>query len=53
LILDPKGPIKGKKKILRGGGYDSLYGQSGVRYKEPPNHRSGNLGFRVALKQVD
>ena len=53
LKLDPKGPIKGKERILRGGAYDSLYGQSGVRLKEPPNHRSGNLGFRVALKQVD
>jgi sulfatase modifying factor 1 len=53
LILDPKGPIKGKKRILRGGGYDSLYGQSGIRLTQTPNHRSGNLGFRVALKQVD
>ena len=50
-ILDPKGPVKGKRRICRGGGY--LHGGNYLRFAHRndnlPSDRRPYLGFRLAL----
>jgi formylglycine-generating enzyme required for sulfatase activity len=47
--IDPKGPPGGSRRIVRGGSYDngpdlcSPFARNGF----PPDHRGGNLGFRL------
>jgi formylglycine-generating enzyme required for sulfatase activity len=49
--LDPKGPDKGNKKVLRGGSCteDDVICRNVYRSKLAPNVRKWNVGFRLAL----
>ena len=48
--VDPKGPVSGKARVVRGGSYrDNAKGtRSAFRTKDRPMARGFNLGFRVA-----
>jgi formylglycine-generating enzyme required for sulfatase activity len=55
-VIDPPGPSNGSSRVLRGGSWDnnghtSL--RSAHRGTSNPSYRRNNIGFRVALKQVD
>jgi sulfatase modifying factor 1 len=55
LVIDPLGPSNGQNRVSRGGSWNHagpVLG-SGIRTIRNPNNRSGVLGFRVALKQLD
>jgi formylglycine-generating enzyme required for sulfatase activity len=49
-VLDPKGPAKGEKRVLRGGAYNFLArdARSAVRFSSDPYNRVSVIGFRVA-----
>lgn len=49
--VDPTGPEKGDFKSLRGGSWHSTPGRCRIafRHKDPPEHRHGYLGLRIAL----
>lgn len=48
---DNSGPLKGEKRILRGGCYKCPppYCRSANRYSAPPDRRGSNFGFRIVL----
>ncbi len=48
--LDPKGPVTGSSRVLRGGSYvnGAASARSGARCSAPPSSKSGATGFRVA-----
>jgi formylglycine-generating enzyme required for sulfatase activity len=50
LVVDPKGPDKGEKRVIRGGSWKLLYGgvRSATRLGSTPSHYSAAMGFRVA-----
>jgi formylglycine-generating enzyme required for sulfatase activity len=49
--LNPKGPEKGDKKVLRGGSYsdDDVICRNAYRSRSVPTARKWNIGFRLAL----
>jgi formylglycine-generating enzyme required for sulfatase activity len=49
--IDPKGPQKGEKRVLRGGSYmdDNISCRSVFRSMVKPNLRQWNYGFRLAM----
>lgn len=51
VIDDPRGPLDGAERVVRGGAYDSLeeHCRPAWRGHEPPEVRSASIGFRVAL----
>lgn len=51
VIDDPRGPLDGGEKVVRGGAYDSLeeHCRPAWRGHEVPELRSPSIGFRVAL----
>jgi formylglycine-generating enzyme required for sulfatase activity len=52
---DPTGPTEGRKRVLRGGGYnDGTWGcRSAVRDGSEPGKRHSNVGFRVVLRHLN
>jgi formylglycine-generating enzyme required for sulfatase activity len=51
--IDPKGPATGKMRVVRGGGWNASYGswvRPTFRYRDTPDKRSYNIGFRCAAK---
>ncbi len=50
-ILDPPGAIQGSSRVSRGGGWRNSAGNCRSAYRDwhSPDHRSSDLGFRVAL----
>jgi formylglycine-generating enzyme required for sulfatase activity len=54
-VIDPLGPSNGSRRVLRGGSwnYASIALRSVSRSGNVPSNRRGDIGFRVALKQVD
>jgi formylglycine-generating enzyme required for sulfatase activity len=52
---DPPGPSRGSDRVSRGGGWSdaALDCRSAFRYGHQPDHRGGNLGFRVARVSVE
>lgn len=49
---NPPGPVRGRTRVARGGGWDSninLYARTGYRYNLPANTKSASLGFRCAM----
>ncbi len=53
LVKDPKGPLEGKYRVLRGGSWYSDGGRvrSALRLRYGPDYRNGNYGFRLARGQ--
>jgi formylglycine-generating enzyme required for sulfatase activity/tetratricopeptide (TPR) repeat protein len=53
-VTDPSGPRSGVARVRRGGGWDypAAYCRSAYRDRNVPAYRSGNLGFRLALRPV-
>ncbi|MCL2590255.1 MAG: formylglycine-generating enzyme family protein [Betaproteobacteria bacterium] len=51
VISDPKGPVEGTGRVLRGGswGNDLRYLRSALRNAYAPDYRSANVGFRLAI----
>jgi len=51
-VVDPKGPNKGEKRVLRGGswgGFGARYARSAYRGRRNPDYRGiSSIGFRVA-----
>ena len=48
-VVDPKGPIDGKYRVIRGGSYDSSTGETRLAFR--PNYndsKSYTVGFRLA-----
>ncbi len=50
-VVDPTGPAEGEFKSLRGGSWHSTPSRCRIafRHKDPPDHRHGYLGVRIAL----
>ena len=48
---DSKGPKTGRKRVLRGGAYDSHLFELSTSYRDwsPPNHRHPTFGFRCVI----
>ena len=48
---NPKGPVTGSTRVIRGGSWNnySQIARVSYRYGWDPNYRSNNLGFRLAL----
>ncbi|OAI38828.1 hypothetical protein AYO40_06325 [Planctomycetaceae bacterium SCGC AG-212-D15] len=50
-VVNPEGPHEGKYRVLRGGSFfnqaKSL--RSASRFRQVPEHRGGNVGFRVVM----
>jgi len=44
-----RGPDEGKERVLRGGSFEKGIGLSFRRWKEPPNAKLPDVGFRVAI----
>ena len=53
--MDPAGPEFASRRVARGGSYKSHFSPywSIIRYGFVPNYREYNLGFRLALTQVN
>ena len=49
-VIDPKGPAKGKYRVLRGGSFFSAASdvRSSARFYNSPTSRDGSFGFRMA-----
>ena len=49
-VTDPKGPLSGRGRVLRGGGWDynAGYCRSAGRYWDIPGYRDNFIGFRFA-----
>jgi len=47
--LDPTGPVRGKKRVLRGGSFGSklMETRPAIRESNPPDMRCDDVGFRV------
>ena len=54
-VIDPLGPSNGSRRVLRGGSwnYAGIALRSVSRSGNVPSNRRGDIGFRLALKQVD
>ena len=54
-LSDPPGAPRGVRRVIRGGGWDSLsrYCRSAYRRSFAPNFRSYDVGFRVAFSAAD
>ena len=52
IVIDPNGPDEGTSRVLRGGSwfYSAGYCSVGLRNSSSPNHRSSDLGFRLACR---
>ena len=52
IVIDPNGPDEGTSRVLRGGSwfYSEGYCSVGLRNSSSPNHRSLDLGFRLACR---
>jgi len=52
--LNPSGPSSGVSRVFRGGSWDAgqWVARSSSRNGNPPDARSGNLGFRLVLPQL-
>jgi len=50
-VTDPMGPLFGSDRVSRGGSWINYapYCRSADRYRDPPDYRSSNLGFRLVL----
>lgn len=50
-VIDPKGPVTGSRKVLRGGDWDALplFARSVHRRDEDPLRPRGYIGFRCAV----
>ena len=50
---DPKGPVRGAKRVNRGGGwyYKSKFSRSAMRWGQDPATGRSNVGFRVVKEQ--
>ena len=48
-VTDPRGPVSGSSRVLRGGGWhEDVEGcRSAVRLGRPPDSKAGTLGFRL------
>lgn len=48
---DPKGPVGGDHRVMRGGSYflNPLYCRPAYRYNYSPGHRDGLIGLRLVL----
>jgi formylglycine-generating enzyme required for sulfatase activity len=53
-VTDPQGVKSGSLRVYRGGGWSSSSGicRSAIRGRITPDHRSGNLGFRVLRSSI-
>ncbi len=51
LVIDPTGPIRGKKRVLRGGSFLRIAHQcrSAARHAVEPSWRGSEIGFRLVL----
>ena len=51
---NPKGPISGLKRVMRGGCWDyiSTFCRTSIRFNSTPGLRLHYLGFRLALSQL-
>ena len=51
-VTDPKGPARGKWRVVRGGAWDKLPAacRSAARWRLPEDYRAGNVGFRVVVE---
>ncbi len=49
--VDPKGPVRGEKRVLRGGSYydDDVVCRNVYRSRYAPDTRQWNVGFRLAM----
>ena len=54
-VIDPKGPASGSSRVHRGGSWTNSGSdlRSAWRVPHKPSYLAENLGFRIALKQVD
>jgi len=54
-VVDPRGPSNGSRRVLRGGSwnYAVIALRSVSRSGNVPTNRRSDIGFRVALKQLD
>ena len=50
-VVDPRGPIRGTKRVLRGGSFLSIAQQSrsAARHSVEPSWRGSEIGFRLVL----
>jgi formylglycine-generating enzyme required for sulfatase activity len=55
IIQNPKGPIIGTEKVMRGGGWSSLEAssRSAARRQRKPDYISNAVGFRIVLELND
>jgi formylglycine-generating enzyme required for sulfatase activity len=53
-VKDPRGPKKGKSRVLRGGAFPIDHGgvRCAYRFGDAPNNRDGDGGFRVVVSPV-
>jgi len=49
---NPRGPLSGSDRVIRGGGWShaAQYSRSGYRIHYPPYYRSSDLGFRLVRR---
>lgn len=54
MSVNPIGPVKGRERVVRGGGYRSPAARcrSAARSHEPPDLVSDDLGFRVVVPEI-
>ena len=48
-VIDPKGPLSGNERVLRGGSWNSFdhWLRSANRFKDNPDYHRNYVGFRV------
>ncbi|MED5580315.1 MAG: formylglycine-generating enzyme family protein [Nitrospinota bacterium] len=54
-LKNPSGPLKGKKKVIRGASWGSklLWSRVSNRYSRNRNYRNNKIGFRCVLNKVN
>jgi sulfatase modifying factor 1 len=52
--IDPRGPVSGEKKVIRGGSwyFDANSARCALRYTHAPQDKGFSLGFRVAADRL-